>query len=333
MKFLVIGLGSMGKRRVRNLQHLGEKDIIGFDLSDDRRQETNKKYGIEVFSNFEKAVSKDPDVFIISTPPDKHIEYALIAARSDRHFFTEADVMDDGMEELIEICKNKNIVAAPSVTPIFRQSTKIIKQLLDKKTIGKVLLFTHHLGQYLPDWHPWEDISTFYVGKRETGACREMVPFEMIWLNWLFGDVDTISCFKSKQSNLHVDIDDTYQIMMRFKNGIVASLVSDVVSRHPFNSLRIIGETGVIEWEWLDKIIRVYDSTTQTWTEHKETEAKVKTGFLTPDDQYVEEMRHFINSINGKEKYFHTFEDNYRILQILYAAEESSDTGMHIKME
>ena len=43
MKFLVIGLGSMGKRRVRNLQYLKAGEIIGFDLREDRCQETEKK--------------------------------------------------------------------------------------------------------------------------------------------------------------------------------------------------------------------------------------------------------------------------------------------------
>ena len=43
MKFLVIGLGSMGKRRVRNLLANGEKSIFGFDLREDRRKETEEK--------------------------------------------------------------------------------------------------------------------------------------------------------------------------------------------------------------------------------------------------------------------------------------------------
>ena len=45
MKFLIIGLGSMGKRRIRNLQYLGYSKIFGFDLNEDRRQEAVNKYG------------------------------------------------------------------------------------------------------------------------------------------------------------------------------------------------------------------------------------------------------------------------------------------------
>ena len=47
MNFLIIGLGSMGKRRVRNLQALGYRNIIGFDMREDRRKEAKEKYGIQ----------------------------------------------------------------------------------------------------------------------------------------------------------------------------------------------------------------------------------------------------------------------------------------------
>ncbi len=47
MKILQIGLGSMGKRRIRNFQALGLKDIVGFDFRNDRRDEAEKKYKIK----------------------------------------------------------------------------------------------------------------------------------------------------------------------------------------------------------------------------------------------------------------------------------------------
>ena len=42
LKIIVVGLGSMGKRRIRNLLKLGYCDIIGFDPRNDRRKETRK---------------------------------------------------------------------------------------------------------------------------------------------------------------------------------------------------------------------------------------------------------------------------------------------------
>ena len=39
MRFLIVGLGSMGKRRIRNLRALGETEIAGFDPRPERRDE------------------------------------------------------------------------------------------------------------------------------------------------------------------------------------------------------------------------------------------------------------------------------------------------------
>ena len=70
MKFLVVGLGSMGKRRVRNLQALGHKDIAGFDPRADRREEGASRYGIKTFDTYNKALAEfQPDALVISTGP------------------------------------------------------------------------------------------------------------------------------------------------------------------------------------------------------------------------------------------------------------------------
>ena len=70
---LVLGLGSMGKRRIRNLKALAINNIVGFDLRDDRRVEAFEKYNIEVVDSFEEAISSFKiDAFIISLPPDVH---------------------------------------------------------------------------------------------------------------------------------------------------------------------------------------------------------------------------------------------------------------------
>ena len=231
MKFLIIGLGSMGKRRIRNLQYLGEHDIIGYDINEERRKECEKKYEIKIYDDIHRAMAEDPDALIISTPPDYHIDYELLAAKNNRHFFCEADISTEGMMELINICKNKNIISAPSATLRFNESILKIKDIVINNKIGNVVAFTYHMGQYLPDWHPWENISNFYVGKRETSATREMVPFELQWLTWIFGDIERLSCLKGKVSSLTVDIDDVYQLILQFKNKILGHLLIDVVSR------------------------------------------------------------------------------------------------------
>lgn len=332
LRFLIVGLGSMGKRRIRNLKALRESEILGFDPAKDRRDEAEEKYGIKTYDNFDDALEQNPNVMIISTPPDLHMKYAKIAAGKNIHFFMEASVVDEGMDELIKMCKGKDIVAAPSSTFRFYYPVKIIKKLIDEGTIGKPLSFTYHSGQYLPDWHPWEDYRKFYVSKRETGACREIVPFELSWLTWVFGDVETVSAFKDKLTTLEADIDDIYDVLLRFNSGVLGHLMVDVISRTPVRIIQIISEQGTIIWDWEKKNVKVYTADSKEWKTYEWEREDVESGYVTAEDMYIEEMQHFLNAIRGKEKYMYSLEDDKRMLGLLYATEESSNKGKHISV-
>lgn len=333
MKFLVIGLGSMGKRRIRNLQCLKVGEIIGFDPRNDRRKEVEKKYKVKTFENFDAAMAKNPDALIISAPPDLHMKYAMLAAQEGKHFFTEASVVSEGMDELINLCKGKKIVAAPSCTMRFHPSIKKIKELVDGGAIGKPLAFTYHSGQYLPDWHPWEDYRKFYVAKKSTGAAREIVPFELVWLTWVLGKIDTISCLKGKLTKLETEIDDAYQILMKFKSGALGHMLVDVISRVPNRSCRIISEEGLIEMVWCEGV-KVYRASDKSWKEYPEPKGTTVEGYSEKikEEPYIEEMQQFVQAVKGEVTYPYTFEEDKRILDLLYAAEKSANQGRHISI-
>jgi predicted dehydrogenase len=332
MKFLVAGLGSMGKRRIRNLQYLNAGEVIGFDLREDRTKEVEEEYKVRTFTDFDEAMAQNPDALIVSTPPDLHVKYALVAASNNKHFFTEASVVAEGIDELITLCKAKQIVAAPSCTMRFNPSVRKIKELVDSGVIGKPLSFTYHSGQYLPDWHPWEDYRKFYVARKETGGAREIVSFELVWLTWVFGSVDVISCFKGKTSKLDVDIDDLYQIIMKFKNEISGHMQVDVISRVADRSCKIFGEEGVIFWNWGEGL-KVYTARNKRWNSYPEMSGTSVEGYdeKIKEEPYIEEMNSFIRAIKKEGKYPYTFEEDKSVLNLLYAAEKSSNNKIHIK--
>ena len=331
-KFMIIGLGSMGKRRVRNLQYLGFKDIIAFEPKQERRKDTEEKYGIQTFPTFESAIAENPDAIIISTPPNFHTKYMKKAAEVGKHFFVEASVMNDGLDEVNEIAKKKGIIAAPSSTMRFKQSIRKLKELLDSGVIGKPLAFTYHMGQYLPDWHPWEDISKFYVGKRETGAGREMVCFESVWLTWLFGKLDKLVCMRGKLSNLKVDIDDAYAMIYHFEKGILGTVLIEVVSRAPTRALHIMGSEGNILWNWNTSTVKWYEAKDKKWHEFKEEEKVAQPGYWAKDDMYIEEMKAFTSAVMGRGEYLYSLDDDIRILNLLLGAEKSSDEEKHMSV-
>ena len=168
---LIIGLGSMGKRRVRNLQSLGIKNIIGFDKREDRRVESAEKYGINVVNSFEEAMANFKiDAFVISLPPDIHHIYMKIAIKSSIPAFIEASVVDTAFEAMIAESKEKGICLAPSCTMFFHPAIKKIAKIVKNGDLGIISNFLYHSGQYLPDWHTYEDVSEFYVSNKNTGG-------------------------------------------------------------------------------------------------------------------------------------------------------------------
>lgn len=330
MKFLQIGLGSMGKRRIRNLlaNKIAVKNIFGFDLSAGRRQETEKAYGIQTFSNFEVAVKEiHPDVYIISTPPNLHAQYFLYAAKLNKHFFVEVATTDDGYRELFSVLKKRSCVAAPSCNFRYYEPIQKMKQLLDSEKIGRVNAFTHHMGQYLPDWHPWEDYRKFYVSRHATSACREMVPFETQWLQWLLGEKFTraVGLF-DKTSDLELKTADTYAVALQSQNHVVGTLLVDVVSRAPFRTLRILGTEGVIEWDLTSHKIKLFEVKKKKWsTILVKKGRKIKGYAVTTEEMYEVEIKIFLKAIARKAKYPYTFQEEYENLGLLKMIEDNSE--------
>jgi predicted dehydrogenase len=331
MKFLVVGLGSMGKRRIRNLKQLGHADIIGFDTREDRCKETNEKYQISTFTDISNALNQDPNAMVISTPPDLHMKYAKIAIKSKIHFFTEASVVLDEMQEVIQELKNSKIIGLPSCTMRYHPIVTSVNNILKTNKVGKPLAFLYHSGQYLPDWHPWEDYRKFYVAKRETGACREIVPFELVWLTSTFGDIKTVLGSKSKLSNLEADIDDIYSILLEFQNGVSGNLTVDVIARFPYRQLKILGEEGVVFADWSDRTVGYYTKEAR-WNNTKIDDGVIEKNYIHGDGPYVEEMSTFVKSIKGEIGQPYTFKDDFKILKILESIEKSSDTGNRQKI-
>jgi predicted dehydrogenase len=328
MKFLIIGLGSMGKRRIRNLKALNENEIIGFDLNSDRCNEVVEKYQIKAYTNFSECLKEKPDALIISTPPDLHMKYALEAIKHNIHFFTEASVVQDEMSNVVSKLENSKIIGLPSCTMRYHPIVLKINEILTKNNLGKVLAFFHHSGQYLPDWHPWEDYKKFYVSKYETGACREIVPFELVWLTSTFGKIESVIGNKGKISNIDVEIDDIYNTIIEFKNGIKGVLTVDVIARTPIRQLRILTEEGVIEADWYKNEVNVFTKESGKYSTFVIDSGKPEEGYIHGEKMYVQEIEHFIKSIKNEVRQNYTFKEDLEILKILEKIEKSSDTGV-----
>lgn len=327
MKYLVVGLGSMGKRRVRNLQALGIKDVAGFDTRTDRRLESQEKYGIPVFENLDSALQIfGPQAFVISTPPDLHMHYAYYAFERGISCFIEASVVDaDKIKQLSEKISGTQIVMAPSCTMRYFPGPKKVKELIRSNAIGKVLNLNYQTGQYLPDWHPWEKIEEFYVSKRETGAAREIVPFELTWLNDIFGEAKAAACVKAKLTDMPADIDDIYHCLLRYDDNVIANLTVEVISRpRATRDMRVLGSEGEIVFSADSNSVRYINTSMEEWKEFKFDTGTVESQYINPEEPYIAEMKDFVTAVEAKNQslFPNSLVEDYAILQTLYALEQ-----------
>jgi predicted dehydrogenase len=331
MNFLVVGLGSMGKRRVRCLKALGYSSICGFDRRRYRAEEAAKAYGISTFDNFEKALDASrPHVLIISVPPDVHHVYMKIAAERRIHFFVEASVVDTDIDDIDTSAKHAGIVAAPSATLRFHPGIKLVGSIVNSGLLGTLSNLTYHCGQYLPDWHPYEKVSEYYVSNPLTGGAREIMAFELTWLLSLLGKPKKVIGNVRKTINIEgaEKIDDTYNCLLDF-GKYLAVVTVDVVSRFATRRLLINGSERQLRWEWDRNCVEVYEPSLTKWNVHNYESPTAAAGYNVNigEQMYIEELKSFINAILGGTPFINSLREDHAVLKVLYAIEQSSRQG------
>lgn len=332
MRFLQVGLGSMGKRRIRCLRALGETQVLAFDTREDRRAEAARLHGVPTVDSFERALAGDAggpvDAVLVSTPPDLHYPFVKAALAAGKHCFCEANIVSEGALELAAIAAEQRVVAAPSATLRFHPLYQHLRRLtVEEQVLGRPLLLTFHLGNYILDWHPWEGLN-FYAGRKATGACREMVPFEFEWMQWIFGPIESVQCTYGRHLDLPTDMDDAYAIVARFASGLLANVLVEVVARYPIRDGRLVSQRGTVSWDFDTQRVRHYDGETQTWREWK-----AAPGGFNVETMYVSEIDAFLQACRGEKPWPQSYADDRELGRILLACERSSERGERVALQ
>jgi len=240
--------------------------------------------------------------------------------------FIEASVVDaDRILELSRAVQGRMIVMAPSCTMRYFPGPRKVKEVLQSGRLGKVLNINYQTGQYLPDWHPWEDIRSFYVSRRETGAGREIVPFELTWLNDLFGVPVPLACVKAKLTDMPADIDDIYHCLLAYPQGVLANVTVEVISRpSATRELRVLCSQGQLVMSADENCVRTLAVGETEWMRVNLGGGKVESGYINPEEPYIAEMRDFVAAARtGNPSLFpNTLKDDWNVLQALHGLEQ-----------
>ena len=319
MNILVIGLGSMGKRRIRLIRELFPTyKIYGIDAKEIRRNEVNDLFGIKCLASIETAAeSLEVDNAFVCTSPLSHASIIKKCLTYKWNVFTELNLVEDGYEENMKLAKENNCVLFLSSTFFYREEIRYIQS---KVTLQSKWNYIYHIGQYLPDWHPWENYNNFFVGDKKTNGCREIMAIEFPWLIKTFGMVKKMNVLTDKMTGLNIDYRDNYMIQFEHENGNKGTLIIDVVSPVAVRRLEIYSENKYIQWNGTPDSLCEYDDTADKLIPVKLHEiGEHKEGYraFVVENAYKNEIKEFMDVVLKNTKPIYGFEEDLKILTLI----------------
>jgi predicted dehydrogenase len=252
-----------------------------------------------------------------------HAEIITFCLENNINVFTELNLVSDGYNENVFLAKRKNLILFLSSTFLYRSEVKFITEKISKST--NKLYYTYHVGQYLPDWHPWEKISDFFVNDKKTNGCRELFAIELPWLIKAFGKIKEFQVKKENVSGLSLGYPDMYFVTIGHESGHCGCLCIDVATRIPVRHFELFGGDLQIEWRGIPEKLWMADDEFKEMRIINMTENVNRIdGYreFVIENAYLEEIREFFAICNGKENDKYTFVDDLYTLNLIDKIEQ-----------
>ena len=290
MKFVIVGLGSIGKRHQKNLKALGYETIPC-------HRDDNLKKILDQHRS---------DGVFICNPTSLHLPVAMIAAEAGFPIFLEKPVSHNlkDIDKLIRLIKQKKLIV--EVGYQFRYEPKLNQLKKNLDNIGKIETVEIISSSYLPDWRPETDYRQNYAAKKELGGGVLLdLSHEIDYAVWLFGKAKKVTAKLEQSKELKLETETIADLTLEHDSNVISQIHLDYVTKGYIRNCQIIGENGKLNWDF----------------------AKIKDSDWDINEMYLDEIKHFIKAIKGDIEPMPTIEEGKHVVEICEAAKESSRTG------
>lgn len=315
-KILIIGLGSIGQRHVEALLSLGVENIAALRTGKGKKSIDNDILNkIAVFNNDVDAFNWNPTHIIISNPTSLHKSYIDLAIKHKCKFFVEKPIADN-TTEISNLINNPEINGVVGYNLRFHGLFQFLKEKVESKEYGDVVTSQLHVGQYLPNWHPYEDYREAYYSRKDLGGgAIRTLSHEIDLAQFLFGKVNSVLAKVQKLSKLEIDVDDVVNIFCKTELceqiNIHINFLDPVVVRKG----TIYFDDGLISYDFINSQV----SYTSYETKQEEIIYSKKEDY---NIQYRLQMKEFLS--NEKESTACSFEQGINVMKIIEKSEESN---------
>jgi predicted dehydrogenase len=257
---LIIGAGSIGERHIRNLLSLGYTNINVWRT----RQlplRTLSEQKVKVITREEDLDIIQPKVAFICTPTALHIEQAIACAKRGIHILIEKPLSDrlEGVDQLKFLARQNNIYVKIGYMMRFHPLMVQLKEMIGQKAYGPLLSFTTHWGEYLPDWHPWEDYRISYAARKELGGGAGLtLSHDIDMVNWLTADtVEKFHALKNYVSSLEVDVEAGIDFLIKYRNGVTGHIHLNFFEKPANRFMLFVFEEGSVCFNYYKAVLKI----------------------------------------------------------------------------
>ena len=314
MNILILGLGSIGQRHLRNLIKI-DKKIKFFALRKKFltpllnnknhviRGDIKRRYKIQYIKNLEdiKRENIAIDAAFICTPSKFHVKESIWLLKNNINIFVEKPLGSslENIKKLEKILsKKKSLKNMMGYQLKFNPIINKVKNLIKENYIGKINnIFVHH-GEHIDNFHPYEDYRISYAARKDLGGGVILVQIhEIDYIMFIFEDykLKVLNSLNSKVSKLSINVEDNViaNFLLSKKNKkAVCTLHLNFFERPKNRKILIIGEQGKIEAD-LNKGKIILNKNTQK----KEFNFKFDRNKI-----FIKQIRYFINCVKKNKK-------------------------------
>jgi len=316
LKILLAGAGSIGKRHLNNLLSLGYDDITVVTKS----VLPPGLAALPVYKTITEALAAHRfDAAFICTPTSSHIDGLLPILRAYvPNIYIEKPVSHNlkNMGEVFALASSYKNNIAVGYDLHFDPGIQKVRSLLQQNIIGKTVAINAFVGQYLPDWRPYEDYRKGMSARKETGGGVLLdIVHEFDYMCWLTGNVHSVASLYSNSGSLDIETEETAEVLLKFENGAIGTVHLDYLQPTLVRHFIITGTKGSITCNVAEKKL--------SWRTHEGTSGEFTYSGFDRNDKFKEIVKTFLE--NPGDDRLTSLHAALQSLQIVVAAKYSCD--------
>ena len=338
MHVLIAGLGAIGQRHARNLRSLlgpglrlsayrvrRLRGVVTPGLELDRSQDVEATLGIESYDDLGAALRAKPDVAIIANPSSAHVETALACVRAGCHLLVEKPLSDslEGIDELAGEVERRGLVAMVAYQLRFHPSFERFQQIVSSGELGNLLSVRATVGEYLPNWHRYEDYRAMYAARAELGGGVVLTQIhEYDYLHALFGMPQNLYALGGHWSDLDINVEDTASALMHCTvsgRPLPVHIAQDYLQRPTSRACEVVGDRGKAMLDFAAGTVSLWRDGGEPVIDRLET--------FDRNELYLSEMRHFLGCVGANRGPLVDLREGKKSLEIALAVKRSIESG------